>query len=326
MVTVLSVFCWGMAVTAAQHMPPSGPPQSPTSGSSRDCYVGNGTACFYSFGQCQANADCNSVLAASLRTYGFGTLPSDAEIGCVAPKCDLLTPSMTCRTNLGLPVCGAATSASGPSSGPSAEPFLAPIPAPVPIPTPAVAPGPGLALAPAALHGPTLHPPPAGQAVFPGRCSKDVLGTGRGCCVEFGGSCQTFRDCVPSIAAYLQTAIPRLSAPPSDSVPACYAGQCYYASQSTACSKLGVPLPRCSDGFMCAFSIANMSYLSPPPAVDIHRITTPAAPASVSATGLPPPPPAPLSAGSRPTDLSSVLLLLAVVAAVAVPILTLGGG
>ena len=249
-VVAISSMSLCIGATAAQHTPPSKPPSSagaPASsalypslgGASTDCYVGNGTACVYSFGQCQVDSDCTAVLAASLATYHISEPPSDAEFVCYMFKCDLATPSTTCATDLALPICGAAV----PTPAPAAAPNLGPLPASRPVSqssasAPALGPG---AVVSSGSAPPGYAPQPPPQAVFPALCAHDVLGTGRGCCVEFGGSCRTFRDCIPSIAAYLLALPDHLSEPPGDSLPACYAGFCYYASQSTNCSVLGPP-------------------------------------------------------------------------------------
>ena len=326
----------GLAVASAQQssagsppptvLAPSGGVTSPSPGSATDCYIGNGTACVYSLGQCQVDSDCDSVLAASLAAYGIGAPPSDAEYVCYMFKCDLATPSTTCASNLNLPVCSAATPAPAPVASSGTPPASGPLPQ-----SSASAPAPGSGANGSSPLGYAPQPPPP-QAVFPARCAHSVLGTGRGCCVEFGGICRTYRDCIPSIAAYLLTLPNHVSAPPSDSLPACYAGLCYYASESTACSVLGPPLPACSDGYMCEYSTANESYVMPPPAVDVHRITAPAAPAPLSAPPLtppvapspspvaasppPPPPPPPFSTAAQSAELSLLSVLL--VAALAV--------
>ena len=336
----LSFVMLGIAVASAQHAPASGPPpsavapgnstMSPSPGAATDCYIGNGTACVYSFGQCSVDADCDAVLAASLAAYSIGEPPSDAAVVCYMFKCDLATPSTACASDLSLPVCGAAASAPVPASSSASLPAAGRFPQ-----SPASAPASGPRSPPIAY---APQPPP--QAVFPALCGHAVLNTGRGCCVEFGGSCQTFSDCIPSIAAFLLALPDHLSAPPSDSLPACYAGRCYYASESTNCSVLGPPLSPCTDGYMCEYSTANESYVSPPPAVNVHRIIAPAAPAPPlgpppaaastfpSQPPSPPPtltpspplsPPSPASTAAHSAQLSFLFLILAIVAIAAAP-------
>ncbi len=362
--------------------------QSP--GAATDCYAGNSTACIYSLGECQSNADCANSLPSALAGYGISSVPSDAEYECAYNKCDLLTPSTTCAANINLPVCDAGSPAVGPAQAPIYGPvlapslgpmyFIAPVPAfsPAPGPPATFGPGPSVpspspgdcsignstvcayslgqcqadsdcpvvvsdfftsqgvdslpsdaeggcdkgkcalvtpstacftsinlpecidAFAPVpAPVGPVPAPP--STVVLPARCSTKYLGSTFGCCIEFTGSCTINQDCESSISGFFATAPVNI---PADYVFDCYRGQCFYASETTACSKLGETLPTCTDGNTCVYSAGNFSS-PPPPAANIHVI-----PAAARVPPAPPPP----SGGARSAAASFLCLGLVIAA------------
>ncbi len=296
-------------VSAPQEAPPSGPVSILPS----DCYITNaaGTQCEYEVGACQADTDCSPIISSYLSSFGVTArvealqLPENATFGClVNGKCDLFLPSNGCLAGVDLPPCNASV-ASGPSSL---------VTSPV-------------ATAPAAKGSvtPTIRlasPPPS--VVFSPICSTTVLGTGKGCCIEFGGACQTSLDCDLSIASYL-TLIP------DDGFPNCFGGQCFFLSGEAACSDYGKALPACTDGDTCALSAVNMSSISPPPATNIHLLTSPPALApsgtasapSPTPSVVPSPPPPPPSAARPFAALSRGLFLVTMLALPASSLLSL---
>ena len=251
---------------------------------SSDCYLTNqaGTECAYEFGACQTQDDCQSVIASYLSTFGVANsqIPSNATFGCLSSgKCDIFFPTDGCLASITLPMCN-----SGSAPGPGPEGAAA-----------------------SAGTGPAAPSPP--PVVFSPICSTTILGSGRGCCIEFGGSCRTFKDCSYSIVTYFQTATPPLTTDPSDSLPACYGGQCFYASDATACGMLGSALPTCTDGDTCVRSAANLTSVSPPPAVNVHLLPSPpsSTPAPSGSASAAPPTPSPVPAPSGAARLKAGL-------------------
>ena len=267
--------CAVAPASAPASAPVMAPVSAPVSILPSDCYVTNAasTQCEYQVGTCQADTDCSPIISSYLSSFGVTArvsaleLPTNATFGCLDNgKCDLFLPSNGCLAGVNLPPCSIAP-------GPSlvSAPF-------------ASAPG------PEGSSTPTIKvtaPPPS--VVFAPICSSSILGTGKGCCLEFGGACQTARDCDLSIATYLTLV-------PDDGFQNCYGGRCYFATEEAACTELGKTLPTCTNGNTCTLSSVNMSSVSPPPAVNVHLLTSPPALAPAATASVPSPTPSPVLA------------------------------
>ena len=338
MAAALLCLCLGFSVVGAQSamgpgsntsapvaQPAADPPVSLPPTVAPNCYKGNGTDCYYSFYQCEADADCAPLLTDALAMLGLTELPLTDTVACYQHSCSLITPSTPCL-DIGFPPCTGAALApvAGPGSGQGSVSLSMPPPTAAPAPSPAL-PGMSVPLSGrSSLQPPPAPPPPVGVA-YSARCSADVdvdSGTGAGCCIEFDGSCETTGDCLGPVSAYLLTAPDPRPVPSNVSGSQCYAGQCYYADLREACSTLGKPLSSCTDGNNCIFSAANLTYDASSP--DVHTTPTPTAEASapMPAPSLPmsSPSPAPPSAGARSAVWSPFVAVAAVAAALAVVI------
>ena len=225
--------------------------------------------CCYEFEQntCETIEDCQIISASFVVRSTTGEVPTDGLPYCYNNVCYLINPNTSCSIIGGdLPNCSGDTCISAyaniePSAQPAPGPIIEQTQEPILEPTlePTFEPTFEPTLEP--TFEPTKEPAPV-SAISTNISVLDPIcytnnPQSKGCCIEFGGPCNTRKNCTPSFATYLASTINRV---PDDSISVCYQSECFFDTLSVACNEIAPGLDLCPDSNKC---IRAASFIAP---------------------------------------------------------------